>query len=447
MDNYEEREALNIINAYRPELDGFIFYHAGFSFCKGGFVGVDVFFVLSGYLMTSIIMREIQKGEFTLIRFYERRVRRILPMLYFTIAVCYYPAYKYLIEKEFLYFTKSAFLASVGASNFLFATITKGYFDTKTDFIPLVHTWTLGVEEQFYVILPLLFITLWRFGRNVVVFALTSLAVLSFYLTFGLMNPINNFYMLYTRFWELAIGSLINFKSEQKQSNAFSYIVSNIFSLMGMGFIFISIFVYDESILNPIVLIFTCLYFVSFRIDSVVLLTKQSLNIDKTIYSPSQPTRQSAHFNKTFDSLQTDSTEFSSNRSSFPKKTDKLRKNLNSSKIADTLNFVYRKMPPAHLFGDGRGNPIGKRCFKTHAYGTKHTEPQLCRLGIDKQKSPVYFLFGDSLSMVMSSVFDQLEPPGMFASHSGNYCPTVMRPNKNSTPSRVHHSGFLLACI
>ncbi len=133
---------------YRSELDGLraiavlavIFYHAWFEFCRGGFVGVDVFFALSGYLMTSIIMREIEKGEFTIMKFYERRIRRILPMLYTTIIVCYYPAYKYLVEKEFQSYTNSAFLASIGLSNFLFAYTTKVYFDTLTDSIPLVHT-------------------------------------------------------------------------------------------------------------------------------------------------------------------------------------------------------------------------------------------------------------------------------------------------------------------
>jgi peptidoglycan/LPS O-acetylase OafA/YrhL len=100
------------ILSYRSELDGLraiavlavIFYHAGFEFCIGGFVGVDVFFVLSGYLMTSIILREIEKRKFTIMKFYERRIRRILPMLYTTIIVCYYPAYggkKSLWKKSF----------------------------------------------------------------------------------------------------------------------------------------------------------------------------------------------------------------------------------------------------------------------------------------------------------------------------------------------------------
>jgi peptidoglycan/LPS O-acetylase OafA/YrhL len=195
---------------YRSEWDGLravailavVFYHAGL--CRGGFVGVDVFFVLSGYLMTSIIIREIEKGEFTIMKFYERRIRRILPMLYTTIILCYYPAYRYLVEKEFMNFKNSAFLASIGLSNFLFAETTKGYFDTRTDFIPLVYTWTLGVEEQFYAIIPILFIALWRFGKQTVLSVLTTLALLSFFLTFSAMNQIHN--CLHVAYKVLGVG-------------------------------------------------------------------------------------------------------------------------------------------------------------------------------------------------------------------------------------------------
>jgi peptidoglycan/LPS O-acetylase OafA/YrhL len=103
--------------SYRAELDGLraiavlavIFYHAGFKFCPGEFVGVDVFFFLSGYLMTSIVLKEFQQGKFDLFKFYERRIRRIVPMLFLTISLCYFPAQKYMVDKEFFYFTKSVF--------------------------------------------------------------------------------------------------------------------------------------------------------------------------------------------------------------------------------------------------------------------------------------------------------------------------------------------------
>jgi peptidoglycan/LPS O-acetylase OafA/YrhL len=122
-------------------------------------------------------------------------------MLFLTISIAYFPAQRYLIDKEFIYFTKSAFLASIGSSNFLFAHSTKGYFDTKTDLIPLVHTWTLAVEEQFYVILPLLFISLWRHGKYAVLIGITTLALISLGLTcVPFIDPVHKFYMVYTRF-------------------------------------------------------------------------------------------------------------------------------------------------------------------------------------------------------------------------------------------------------
>ena len=250
--NSVETERTTKINfKYRTELDGLrciavlsvIFYHAGFNLFKCGFVGVDLFFVISGYLMTTIILSEIEAGEFSLKKFYERRARRILPMLYFTILICYLPAYYHMIGKEFLFFSRSVSWASVGASNFLFAKTTNGYFDTNTDLIPLMHTWTLGVEEQFYLIIPLIFVLLWRFGKNTVLNLLISLSTASFTLTFMDLNSNNKFYLIHTRLWELAIGSIIAFMPKQNKSEIYSYI--------GLCAIFTSILVYDDNTPNP----------------------------------------------------------------------------------------------------------------------------------------------------------------------------------------------------
>ena len=241
----------NTIHQYRTEIDGLrciavlavIFFHADFSSFKGGFVGVDVFFVISGYLMTGIILNEKASGTFTLLRFYERRARRILPMLYFTLFACYLPAYRYLIEKEFKFFTRSVSWASFGSSNFLFSTTTQGYFDTATNLIPLVHTWTLGVEEQFYVIIPLIFVSIWPLGKHTVLFVINALATVSFCLTFLTMNATFKFYMLYTRFWELAIGSIVVFVPKQTKSE--------LFSCAGSCAILTSILAYNEDLPNP----------------------------------------------------------------------------------------------------------------------------------------------------------------------------------------------------
>jgi peptidoglycan/LPS O-acetylase OafA/YrhL len=236
---------------YRPELDGLraiavlsvVFYHAGFKIFQGGFVGVDIFFVLSGFLMTSIIVKELKQDRFTLLAFYERRIRRILPMLFFTIIVSFFPARRYLVTKDFIFFIDSALLSSIGLSNFLYSTTTKGYFDTNTDFIPLVHTWTLAVEEQFYLIIPVLFLTLWKLGLNFVLITLSVISLISFALTFHTSNEILNFYMLYTRFWELAIGSFIVFARKQNKSEIISFV--------GQASILTAVFGFDESMSNP----------------------------------------------------------------------------------------------------------------------------------------------------------------------------------------------------
>jgi peptidoglycan/LPS O-acetylase OafA/YrhL len=237
--------------SYRPELDGLravavlsvLFYHAGFGLFRGGFVGVDIFFVLSGYLMTSIILKETELNAFTLKRFYERRALRILPMLTPILVVSYFPAFNLMVEKELFFFTKSAFFSSISIANIFYSSTTKGYFDTSTDFIPLVHTWTLGVEEQFYVIIPLVFMLFWRFGKYSVFGVILALALASFYLTFAQINTIHKFYMLYTRFWELSIGSLIVLLPKQNKSDKLAF--------AGLAFILTAIFGFTEKLPNP----------------------------------------------------------------------------------------------------------------------------------------------------------------------------------------------------
>jgi peptidoglycan/LPS O-acetylase OafA/YrhL len=208
---------------YRAELDGLraiavlsvLFYHAKFSLFKGGFVGVDVFFVLSGFFMSSIILQELEENKFTLRAFYERRVRRIFPMLIFTIFISYGPAYLFMEDDNFVYFTKSAFYSSVAVSNIFYSKTTKGYFDTSTDFIPLIHTWTLGVEEQFYVIITLIFILTWRFGKFYVCGVVLILTIGSFYLTFLPLNSVRKFYMLHTRYFSFNLlnNKLFSYKT------------------------------------------------------------------------------------------------------------------------------------------------------------------------------------------------------------------------------------------
>jgi len=139
---------------YRSEIDGLrsvavvpvLLFHAGFDLFSGGYVGVDVFFVISGYLITSIIIDEIGDGRFSLVRFYERRARRILPALFFVIFCCIPAAWFLLLPADMKAFSKSVVAVTTFWSNILFWR-ESGYFDTVAELKPLLHTWSLAVEE------------------------------------------------------------------------------------------------------------------------------------------------------------------------------------------------------------------------------------------------------------------------------------------------------------
>ena len=137
---------------YRAEIDGLralavlpvILFHAGFVWFSGGFVGVDVFFVISGYLITTIIISEMAEGKFSIVNFYERRARRILPALFFVMAVCLPFAWMWLIPNDLKDFGQSLIAVSTFSSNILFWR-ESGYFDTAAELKPLLHTWSLAV--------------------------------------------------------------------------------------------------------------------------------------------------------------------------------------------------------------------------------------------------------------------------------------------------------------
>ncbi len=158
---------------YRPEIDGLralavlpvILFHAGFELFSGGFVGVDIFFVISGYLITTIILSEMDKGVFSLKHFYERRARRILPALFLVMACSVPFAWMWLSPEELKGFWKSLGAVSTFSSNFLFLK-ESGYFDTEAELKPLLHTWSLAVEEQYYILFPLFIISTWNFGKK-----------------------------------------------------------------------------------------------------------------------------------------------------------------------------------------------------------------------------------------------------------------------------------------
>jgi len=227
-----------------------ILFHAGFSYFQGGFVGVDVFFVISGYLITSIIYREVQSGTFSLIHFYERRIRRILPALFVVSLACIPFAWLWMFPEEFKDFAQSLIAINFFASNILFWTET-GYFNPASELKPLLHTWSLAVEEQFYVLFPLLLL-LFRRLRTDTLFLLITLAV---FLSLGLaefasrVEPAANFYLLPFRAWELGVGALLSISNGHWQK--IGPRTAAIFSFVGLSMIFAAVFAFDESVPFP----------------------------------------------------------------------------------------------------------------------------------------------------------------------------------------------------
>ena len=217
---------------YRPEIDGLralavipvILFHSGFEIFKGGFVGVDIFFVISGYLITTILIEEIENNRFSIINFYERRARRILPALYFIMLVCIPFAWIWMLPSQIKDFSLSLIAVSFFTSNFLFWR-ESGYFEALADEKPLLHTWSLAVEEQFYLFFPIFLIVLWRFGKNKVFWIIIFMTFISLVLSeWGWRNkPIANFYLPPTRVWELFSGAIIAFIIQKKgiQKNNF----------------------------------------------------------------------------------------------------------------------------------------------------------------------------------------------------------------------------------
>jgi peptidoglycan/LPS O-acetylase OafA/YrhL len=203
---------------YRREIDGLravavlpvILFHADFRMFSGGYVGVDIFFVISGYLITSIIYEEIARGSFSVSEFYYRRIRRIFPALYLVMVVSVPVAWYILSTPDLKEFFTIVFTVPLFLSNIQFFR-QSGYFDTASEFKPLLHTWSLAVEEQYYLIFPWLIILLWKFGKgwlaNVLLFAVVGSLALAHWGAYQI--PEAAFFMLPFRFWELGLGALL----------------------------------------------------------------------------------------------------------------------------------------------------------------------------------------------------------------------------------------------
>ena len=240
---------------YRPEIDGLrtlavvpvILFHGGYSGFDGGFVGVDVFFVISGFLITGILAEDLAQGRFSLITFYERRARRILPALFLMVIACIPFAWAWFSPRDLVDFAQSVLSTITFWSNILFWR-ESGYFATEAELKPLLHTWSLSVEEQFYVLYPLLLWSVWRFGQRAV-FAVLAVGLL---ISLGLAEwgttsaPSAAFYLLPTRAWELMIGALAALAVRQDWVR-FPRGVEEVLGITGLMLIAFAVLTFDES--------------------------------------------------------------------------------------------------------------------------------------------------------------------------------------------------------
>jgi peptidoglycan/LPS O-acetylase OafA/YrhL len=253
---------------YRPEIDGLraiavsavILYHAqitifGHQPFKGGFIGVDIFFVISGYLITSIILKElITTGSFSFKHFYERRVRRILPALLFVMLVSLPFAWMYLLPSSFIDFSKSILYSLGFSSNFYFHYSGQQYGAESGLLKPFLHTWSLSIEEQYYILFPIFLLITFKYFRKYLIHIL----ILGFAISLGLADwgsrnhPSFNFYILPTRGWELLAGSILAYFEITGRGVRFKYKILNlILPSIGLFLIGHSILFFNDEMFYP----------------------------------------------------------------------------------------------------------------------------------------------------------------------------------------------------
>ncbi len=228
---------------YRRDIDGLraiailsvVLFHCGAPLVTGGYTGVDIFFVISGYLIGGHIYSELLAGNFSFLHFYRRRAKRILPAFYTVLAFTTLAALFLLTPLETASFGRSAFAATLSVSNILFWKTTS-YFNPSNELNPLLMTWSLGVEEQFYLVIPMLMTLLLRLRRSLLLPAILAICILSFLFAWCELNnrPVFVFYMLPARAWELGIGILLAVAElTRKRALAFG-LLAQVSSLIGL---------------------------------------------------------------------------------------------------------------------------------------------------------------------------------------------------------------------
>ena len=242
---------------YRADIDGLraisalaiVFFHLGFAGFSGGFVGVDIFFVISGYLIVPKLAENLQAGTFTLAKFYENRIRRILPALLLVLLFTTVVGFFILGPREYSEYAASS-LAVLGFGANIFFNDRSDYFADAAHQKPFLHAWSLGIEEQFYIIIPCLLLLLWSVRRQSPGKVIVWVTLVSFFynVVFIRINETHTFYMPMSRFWELGLGGLLGLYSAQfKLQSRFALPVG----VLGLAFLFVAIFSIDDTLAYP----------------------------------------------------------------------------------------------------------------------------------------------------------------------------------------------------
>ncbi|TAN84107.1 MAG: acyltransferase, partial [Gallionella sp.] len=238
---------------YRPDIDGLraiavlsvVIFHAFPSLAHGGFVGVDIFFVISGFLISKHIWEELGAGVFSIRTFYARRIRRIFPALSLVLLACLVMGWVILAPGEYEQLGKHVVAGAVFVSNIVLWK-ESGYFDNAADTKPLLHLWSLGIEEQFYIVWPLLLAFFWRYTRH---FGWMFPCILGASLAYSMVvvrhDAVADFYSPLTRFWELALGAGLAFMVARKQ--AASAMSRSLISWIGLCLILAAIMVIEKE--------------------------------------------------------------------------------------------------------------------------------------------------------------------------------------------------------
>ena len=243
---------------YRQDIDGLralavmlvlVFHFNLISEGKAGFIGVDIFFVISGYLITSIINKQLIDGTFNLRTFYIKRIRRLAPPLFVVLSMTFVAGWILLFPADFKELTKQILLSQAYLINFYFWQ-NINYFGLKTDGVPLLHMWSLAVEEQFYLFYPLFMIFVYKYFTQYVGRALVAVAIVSFLLSLYFLEakPEATFYLFPTRAWELVIGGMIPFIHLKITR---SPLTDQIIGLIGFGLIAYAVLFFDKDIQFP----------------------------------------------------------------------------------------------------------------------------------------------------------------------------------------------------